>query len=324
MNTMIFSNWRFFKKKFRNPTLERQFSPGLWDIVRMVREGRMAWPKYVKNTATPQVDLPLKAQDIALTFVNHATFLIQFPGLNVLTDPVWSKRASPVSWAGPKRVRDPGIAFEELPRIDVVVISHNHYDHLDRATLMRLEKRFSPLIIVPMGDKALVESMGVTNVKELSWWETVDVNANTKITFTPTQHSSARSLFDRDRSLWGSYIIEHGKRSVYFGGDAGYSSHYKEIKRRLGSPDIALLGIGAYLPRWFMKPMHMDPFEGVVAHKELGATLSVGMHFRTFRLASEGFDQPQEDLARALKDQKISENNFIILDEGQTRVISKS
>ena len=310
----------FNGKKFYNPTLTKQFSPGFSDIFRMMKEGRAKWPENVENRGVPRLNEKLGPDDIALTFVNHATFLIQLPSLNILTDPVWSKRVSPISWFGPKRVREPGVKFEDLPKIDVIVISHNHYDHLDIETLKKINERFSPKVLVPVGDKALIESIGIKNVHELDWWESVEINSDTHITFTPTQHSSARSLFDRDQSLWGSYFIQYRGRSVYFGGDAGYSTHYAEIKKRLGPPEIALLGIGAYTPRFFMKPIHTNPAEAVIAHKDLGAKLSIGMHFGTFQLASEAFDQPQAELKDALEKEYLSQDSFITLREGETRI----
>jgi L-ascorbate metabolism protein UlaG (beta-lactamase superfamily) len=310
----------FNGKKFYNPTLTEAYSPGFSDVFRMAREGRAKWPEDVENRGVPRLNEKLGPDDIGLTFVNHATFLIQLPGLNIITDPVWSDRVGPISWIGNKRVRVPGVKLEDLPKIDVIVISHNHCDHLDIGTLKKLNERFSPKILVPIGDKALIESIGIKNVHELDWWESVQINPNTRITFTPTQHSSRRGIFDLDQSLWGSYFIQHGGRSVYFGGDAGYSTHYAEIKKRLGSPDIALLGIGDYLPRWFMKPIHMDPAEAVVAHKDLGAKLSIGMHFGTFQNSAEAFDQPQKDLKEALEKEMLSQDSFFILHEGETKI----
>src|SRR5690606_39243230 len=277
----------FNGKKFINPTLEEQISPSFSDVFRMAREGRPKWPKKVDNIGVPRLNKKLGYDELSVTFVNHATFLIQFSDLNIFIDPVRSKRASPFSWLGPKRVREPGVKFEELPHIDVIIISHNHYDHFDKKTLKKLNKQFSPKIIVPIGNKALAESIGFKNVQELDWWESVAFNSNTKIVFTPAQHSAGRGLFDRDRTLWGSYFIQNGNQSVYYGGDSGYATHFSEIKKRLGSPDIALLGIGSYAPQWFMQAIHMNPAEGVTAHKDLEAKVSIAMHTGTFQLASE-------------------------------------
>lgn len=308
----------FNGQRFTNPTLAEQISPGISDIFGMIREGRPDWPTRLENAGLPKLDVDLGQDGIALTFVNHVTFLIQMPGVTILTDPVWSERTSPVSWFGPRRVRDPGLAFDALPFVDVVLISHNHYDHLDLATLKQLNARFSPLFLVPLGNRALLESAGIANVQEMDWWDARDVSSATRITFTPSQHSSGRGVFDRDRTLWGSFFIKHGNRSLYFGGDGGYSGQFTEIRQRLGAPDIALLGIGSYVPRWFMKPLHKNPAEAVRAHLDLGATLSIGMHMGTFQLAGETFEQPFTELADALAREGIDPDRFITLQEGET------
>lgn len=304
--------------KFYNPTLEKQISPGISDVVKMMREGREKWPKYIDKCGIPKLHEKLEADDVAITFVNHATFLIQFQNLNILTDPVWANCASPVQWFGPKRVRPCGVALNDLPNIDLILLSHNHYDHLDVDTLKILNARFSPKVFVALGDKKLLNSIGFSDVEEFDWWDNIKVNQDTEITFTPTQHSSGRGLLDRDKSLWGSYYIRHGKRSVYFGGDSGYSTHYKEINKRLGSPEFALLGIGSYAPSWFMKVIHTSPAEAVMAYQDLGAKLGIGMHYGTFQLSSEGYDQPQKGLKDALEEQGIPQDRFITIPEGET------
>ncbi|MBW9060411.1 MBL fold metallo-hydrolase [Agrobacterium pusense] len=307
--------------RFFNPTLSQRFSPGFSDIVGMMKEGRPKWPRHIENLASPSFNEDLGSNGIAITFVNHATFLIQLPGLNILTDPVWADRVSPISWIGPKRVRSPGVLLEDLPRIDLVLISHNHYDHLDIGTLKELHRRFRPRAIVPIGDRRLVESTGMIVIAELDWWESVDVG-DARITLNPAQHSSSRTLFDRDRSLWGSYFVRRHSNSIYYGGDGGYCTHFSDIGKRMGSPDVAILGIGAFAPRWFMKPIHMDPAEAAQAHKDLGARLSIGMHFSTFQLASEAFEQPTADLKVAVEKEGLAPGSFITLKEGETRVCS--
>jgi L-ascorbate metabolism protein UlaG (beta-lactamase superfamily) len=309
----------FDGKCFYNPTLPKGFS-AVTGAYKMINAKRGWWPSSAGNEGIPRLHEKLGPADIAVTFVNHATFLIQMPGVNILTDPVWSERASPFRWIGPRRIRKPGIQFDELPKIDLILISHNHYDHLDIDTLKKLNERFSPEVLAAAGDRKLVESTGLRNVLELDWWEDVQFSSHLKVTFTPTQHFSARGLFDRQHSLWGSYMIHNLGRRIYFGGDAGYSSHYSEIKRRLGSPDIALLGIGAYEPRWFMRPMHMNPAESVKAHDDLESKQSIGMHFGTFRMSAEAFDQPREDLKMALLKAGISQGKFVTLHEGETRI----
>lgn len=312
----------FNGKKFFNPTLEQQFSPVLSDIVSMLRAERTQWPKKVINAATPEIAERVAPHEMVVTFINHATFLLQFQNMNILTDPVWSPRVSPFSWAGPKRVREPGVAIDQLPPIDMILISHNHYDHLDRRTLKKLNKRFSPKVLAPVGDKKLLRNIGFEEVHELDWWDTLDLGSPGEIIFAPTQHSSGRGLADRDRSLWGSYYIRHGARSLYFGGDGGYSSHFTAIHEKLGAPEVAILGIGAYSPRSFMKPIHMNPAEAVLAHQDLNAGQSIGMHFGTFQLSAEAIDQPKHDLEKALKQKDLSTEHFLLLDEGQTRIFS--
>lgn len=310
----------FDGKKFYNPTLNGKPATNITDVFRLLQDRKTKWPDHVENRGTPQLDGELAPGEIRITFINHATFLIQFHGLTILTDPVWSSRVSPLSWAGPGRVREPGVKIEDLPHVDVIVVSHNHYDHLDIATLKKLNKRFSPKVLVPVGDKRLVESIGIKDVHELDWWDYIETQSGIRFTFAPTQHGSARGLHDRDRSLWGSYFIQSKTQSVYFGGDAAYSTHYIDIKNRLGSPTIALLGIGAYAPQWFMQPAHMNPAEAVVAHKDLGAKLSIGMHYGTFQLSSEAIDQPTKDLEEALKNHDIPAECFVTLEEGETRI----
>ena len=304
-------------KRFANPTHPEE--PGLWETTKMlVGMRRRRWPDHVENTPALDVDGPIAPDRVGITFVNHATVLIQLPGLNILTDPVWSNRASPVSWSGPKRVRDPGIALAALPKIDVVGISHNHYDHTDLAALKTLSRRFAPRMLVPLGDRVLLESEGIQSVQEMDWWDTGEVGPQAAITFAPTQHFSSRGLLDRNGSLWGSYVMRSYGHLIYFGGDSGYSAHFKEIRARFGPADIALLPIGAYEPRWFMKAVHLNPAEAVQAHVDLGARQSIGIHFGTFQLTEEEIDAPVRELAAALGKWQLAPGAFVTLPEGVT------
>jgi L-ascorbate metabolism protein UlaG (beta-lactamase superfamily) len=305
--------------RFYNPTQPEMH--GLWTALKFLASAQPApWPEFVENRPDSHLDCGLASDQAAVTFVNHATVLIQLAGYNILTDPMWSERASPLSWIGPKRVREPGIAFDALPRIDLVVVSHNHYDHMDLDTLKRLSERFAPRILVPFGDKALLESAGIKRVEELDWWEKVELTSETQVTFTPTQHFSSRGLFDRNKSLWGSYMIRNRGHLIYFGGDAGYSIHYAEINARFGPADLAFLPIGAYEPNWFMGPVHMNPAEAVKAHKNLASRQSVAIHFGTFRMTEEAIDRPVLDLKEALASQGLAEHDFAVLEEGRTRM----
>lgn len=309
----------FNGKKYINPTLKEQFSPKFSDFRKMRKMKRGEWYKRELEVLDVSFDNALKQNELAITFIGHATFLIQMYGVNILTDPVWSKRASPLSWIGPKRYTEAGIDLENLPHIDLILLSHNHYDHLDKKTLKKLNNKFSPKVLVPMGDKKLVKSLGFKNVQEMDWWDSLSFNKNTQIIFTPQQHSSARGLFDRDKSLWGSFYLRQGERSVYFGGDGGYSAHFAEIKNRLSSPEIALIGIGAYKPNFFMKPIHTSPEEAVLAHQDLGAKQSVAMHFGTFRLSAEAIFEPIKDLEKSIKKYGLKAHDFIIMSEGEKR-----
>ena len=309
----------FDGRRFFNPTLPG-YGPPLRTVFRMLREPRSLWPRPVANRGVPQLDAVLGTGDVAITFINHATFLIQAGGVAILTDPVWSERVSPFRWAGPRRARPPGVAFDYLPDIDLVLLSHNHYDHLDLATLRKLRRAFAPAILAAAGDARLIGQLGFRSLRELDWWESVPFADRLTITFVPAQHSSARGLFDRHRSLWGGYMIECAGHRIYFGGDSGYAAHFSDIRDRLGPPDIAMLPIGAYEPRWFMAPIHMNPDEAVRAHRDLGARHSIGMHFGTFQLTPEPIDRPQADLEAALAQAAVPRHEFITLHEGETRI----
>src|SRR5262245_58087459 len=235
----------------------------------MLRTPRSRWPSSVP---VPPRRPPVAGPDeVVITFIGHATFLIQVGGFSLLIDPVYAERASPVSFAGPRWVRAPGVRFGELPDISVVLLSHNHYDHCDLGTLAALDQRFAPAYVTPLGNGRLLRSRGIRRITELDWWETGRQGA-TLITVTPAQHFSARGPFDRNRALWGGFLIEAAGRRILFGGDSGYGPHWRQIAERLGPIDVALLPIGAYEPRWFMKDIHMDPEEAVQAHVDLRAT----------------------------------------------------
>jgi len=306
-------------KKFYNPTHPEDQS--FWEIVKfLLTSDKQKWPKSVNNNPHLTLNSDLTQDQVAITFVNHASVLIQIRGMNILTDPIWSERASPLSWIGPKRVRAPGIPFEKLPRIDVVLISHNHYDHLDLKTVKRLNDAFKPKFFVPPGDLDLLKDHGIQNVFELDWWDKQSLSAGVEVQMAPTQHFSARGLFDSFKSLWGSYVIAFYGHRIYFGGDTACSVHFKDIREKIGPLDIALLPIGAYEPRWFMKQVHMNPEEAVQAHLDLGSNQSIGIHFGTFQLSDEQIDQPLIDLKIAINKAALKDSSFIVLPEGNTRL----
>lgn len=240
------------------------------------------------------------AGQMRVTFIGHATTLIQLDGVNVLTDPIYSDRASPVTFAGPKRVRPPGIRFEELPRIDAVVVSHNHNDHLDLPTLRRINAAWPRArILVGLGNKAFLESKHIENVSEFDWWQSTEVRG-VRVVSVPSQHFSNRGLLDTNATLWCGWALEGRGGRAYFAGDTGYGPHFKAAAERLGPFRLAVLPIGAYRPEWFMGPIHMAPVEAVQAALDLRATLALPMHYGTFQLTDDGETEPLEALARAL------------------------
>ena len=305
------------KHQFTNttPTPHR----GLWDVVKwQFAGGRSKWPAWLVDRVVSRLNEPLVDDEIRATFVGHATLLVQTAQSTFLTDPVWSSRCSPVTWAGPQRVHAPGIAFQELPKIDFVVISHNHYDHLDLPTLSKLEKRDQPEFFVPLGNREWMLNQGLSHVQELDWWGNVRASTGAEITLVPSQHFSGRGLWDRDKTLWGSFLIRIGKRQIFFGGDTGYSDHFKQIAEKLGPVDLSLLPIGAYAPQWFMKPVHMNPEEAVQAHLDLGSRQSIGIHFGTFQLTDEPREEPADRLRLALTKAGIPLDRFTAPQVGET------
>ncbi|MEQ8525222.1 MBL fold metallo-hydrolase [Gracilimonas sp.] len=253
-----------------------------------------------------------------ITYVNHSTFLIQTAGVNILTDPVWSDRVSPISFTGPKRFRPPGVRFEDLPPIDLIIISHNHYDHLDIETLKKLNEKFEPRVVVPLGVDIYLNQEGIENTIALDWEEDQPIDSDITIYSVQAQHFSARGLFDRDKTLWSGYVIDTPTGSIYFAGDTGYGDFFTNIGERHPDIKVGLIPIGAYKPRWFMKPMHVNPEEAIQIHKDVGAEISFGMHFGTFPLADDGMKDPENDFAKAIQQSENAGVNFKLLTEGDT------
>ena len=242
-------------------------------------------------------------------WVGHSTFLIKKNGITILTDPVFSDRASPFKNIGPKRLIPPAIPLKKLPEIDFITISHNHYDHLDIRSLKDLYTLNSNTIfLVPAGDKKLLERQKIENVYEYEWWEGY-LSDELKITFTPVQHWSKRGLFDRNKSLWGGWFFEFNDFSIFHAGDTGYSEDFKSTRIKLGSPKYAFIPIGAYDPEWFMAESHVNPEDAVQIMLDLGAENSFGMHWATFKLTDEDTLEPRERLDAEVKNKKI--NSFI-------------
>ena len=279
---------------------------------------RQEWPEWVdiKQQKVPNQRI---TKGLGVTFINHATTLIQIDGVNILTDPLYSNRTSPVSFAGPKRVKLPGVKFTDLPKIDIILISHNHYDSFDVKTLERLIKRDNPKILFGLGNSYYLKKKYRQNTVELDWQDEFKFKDLT-FTFLPTKHWAKRGFFDTNKSLWGSFAIIGSKR-VYFAGDTGYSNHFKNIQKQFGYFDLSLIPIGAYEPRWFMKNAHINPEESVKAHLELKSKQSIGIHFGTFQLTNEKIDDPVKDLATALKRNQVDSSNFIAPKQGYSYFI---
>ncbi|MFI4930034.1 MAG: MBL fold metallo-hydrolase [Burkholderiales bacterium] len=264
-----------------------------------------------------------------VTWIGHATVLVQLGGLNVLTDPIFSNRASPFSFIGPERVQKPGLWLHELPHIDLVLISHNHYDHLDDDSVRALAKQAGgpPLFVVPLGLKAWFAKRDIARVVELDWWQSHRLGG-VEIVLTPVQHWSGRGLTDRMDTLWGGFALFAPDLHLFFAGDTGYSKDFADIRERFaerhsaaqgGGFDIALLPIGGYEPRWFMQRQHVNPEEAVRIHRDLGAKASLGIHWGTFELTDESLDEPPRQLAQARRSQAVADSAFFTLAIGQTR-----
>jgi L-ascorbate metabolism protein UlaG (beta-lactamase superfamily) len=303
-----FDGRRFFNPA--GPTLQPVAA-----VPRMLRTPRTPWPSRIDVAPRRPSDRGDAAA--VVTFIGHSTFLIQTAAGTLLTDPVYAERAGPWALVGPRRVRRPAVAFDALPPIDIVLLSHNHYDHCDRRTLHLLARRFDPIAVTPLGNGALLRSSGMRRVEELDWWDRTRTTA-LPITVTPAHHFSARGPFDRNRALWSGFVIETGGRRIYFAGDTAYTSAFAAIRQRFAPIDLALLPIGAYEPRWFMQSVHMNPPEAVQAHIDLQARQSIGMHFGTFQLTAEGIDEPERALAESLASKGIPSADFRTLAFGDS------
>ncbi|MER0236570.1 MBL fold metallo-hydrolase [Fulvimarina sp. MAC8] len=297
------------------PSAERSFA----DILRWrFKETRAKWPKSVLvEPAQPEAHVA----GCRATLIGHASVLVQVDGLNVLTDPVFSKRVSPFSFAGPKRVTPPGIRFENLPKIDVVLLSHNHYDHCDVATLKRLDDRFRPRVITALGnDRLLREAVPGIDVTAGDWGDVIDIGKGQTVALTRANHWSSRGLRDRRMALWCGFVLKTEAAQVYFAGDSGYGDGaiFQEIRKLHGAPDLALIPIGAYAPRWFMKPQHMNPEEAVSVFEALDAKRALAIHWGTFQLTDEARSEPRDRLMKTLDERGISCERFIALEPGGT------
>jgi len=298
---------------------ERFFSPdgapmdrGIGDLLRWRFAGRHApWSKQLP--AEPPDRPPARAAGLRIAHVGHASLLLQADGLNILLDPVWSERVSPFRFAGPKRHDPPGIAFADLPPIDVVLITHSHYDHLDLDTIARLWRAHRPRILAPLGNDAVIRRRHpAIEVTTRDWGEAVELGGRVAATLVPANHWSARSLGDRRMALWCGYVLETPAGRIYLAGDSGYGTGavFRGIRERHGAPRLAVLPIGAYEPRWFMQPQHMNPAEAVQAMRDCGAETALGYHWGTFRLTDEAREEPPRQLDAALQAAGIAPERF--------------
>jgi len=263
------------------------------------RGGRAEWPASFPSPFAGCVPPP-HSTGLRVTLIGHASFLIQVAGRNILVDPVYADRASPVRWAGPQRVNPPGIAFADLPLIDTVLLTHNHYDHLDFSTLRRLWRRFRPRIIAPLGNDTVIQRrLPDVDVGVLDWGQAADLGHGIIAHLEPSLHWSARGLGDRRMALWGAFVLSTPAGVVYHVGDTAYGDGrvFRAVRDKYGPPTLAILPIGAYAPRWLMANQHMDPQEAVRAFRDCGALQAIGHHWGTFQLTDEAIEAPAETLA---------------------------
>lgn len=299
----------------------RFFNPGiaahtLKDVLRWRRTSTPGtWRRTIPAVPGAAPAARVEGGELAVTFVGHSTVLLQTEGLNILTDPIWSERCSPVSWAGPRRHRIPGIRMEELPKIDLILLSHNHYDHCDLPTLRHLVQRDAPAIACPLGLARLLRRLGFDQIVELDWGQTAPFGA-AELRCVRAQHFAARGIFDRYRTLWCGWAVTLTSGTLYFAGDSGFGPFFHEIARALGPIRLALLPIGAYQPEWFMGSVHMSPTEAVAVHRILQPQESIAIHHGTFSLADDG-----ELVPAAALDEELRRNPpatpFRIIPEGQ-------
>jgi L-ascorbate metabolism protein UlaG (beta-lactamase superfamily) len=301
----------FDGSRFFNPPKPAR-DKGLGDVLRWQLNGNKArWPARV--AVTPARPEP-RVEGVRVTMVGHATLLIQLNGLNILTDPVWAERASPLSFAGPKRVTAPGIAFDELPPIDAVLLSHNHYDHCDLGTLKRLVKRHDPLIVTPLGnDRLVLGKSGKARLFAGDWGDAVALRPGFEVTIVPANHWSSRTTRDRRMALWGGFVLRSGGTTIYFAGDTGYGKGriFRAIRERFGPADLALIPIGAYAPEWFMRDQHCNPEDAVRIMLALEAGHALGIHWGTFQLTDEAREEPADQLAAELARRQLDPARFV-------------
>lgn len=306
----------FDGRKFVNPG--GVHAKGMGEALKWAANRRRREPWQYREMPYGEKPIDQVGNGVRVTFINHTTFLIQGGGVNILTDPVWSERTSPFTFAGPRRRRNPGIRFEDLPPIDFVLLSHNHYDHLDVATLRRLDNEHEPGIVTPLGVQALLQGKGIAGSGDVDWWDEKTLTSRVKIQALPAQHFSGRGMLDRDASLWCGYLLVIDGVKIYFAGDTGYNdTTFKDIGKKIGPVDLSIIPIGAYKPEWFMSSIHVSPYNAVCIHVDVQSKLSVPSHYGTFPLADDGREEPVKELRAALAQQGVHAPAFQVVAEGK-------
>jgi L-ascorbate metabolism protein UlaG (beta-lactamase superfamily) len=315
---------KFYNLNHKNETKQSfsKFLKWLFEI----NQTRSKWPKHIeieKYDNPPSI--VTNKNDLRVSFVNHASFLIQTNGVNIITDPIYSKRASMFQFLGPQRVSECGVKFKDLPKIDIVIVSHNHYDHLDKDTIYNLWRDHNPLFITPLRNDDLIKSYAPkARVVSLDWYQTNKFNNDIKISLEPSHHWSSRWGFDKNRMLWGTFIIETEQGSIIFIGDTGYDEKiFKDIGKKYQNIILSIIPIGAYEPRYIMQNSHVDPNEAILIHKDLKSKQSIASHYITFQLTDEAYEKPAIDLEKAKLENQIPNNEFLALKIGQFIQISK-
>jgi L-ascorbate metabolism protein UlaG (beta-lactamase superfamily) len=304
-------------RRFHN--VDRSADRTMGQVARLMTTVRPArWPSRLDDVLAADPPGPLPEGEISATFIGHATFLVRIGAAAFLFDPVWYDRAGPFGIFGPRRVRRPALALDRVPPLAAILVSHNHYDHMDLPTLRTLSARLGAPIVTGLGNESYLARMGVSVAGALDWWGEHRLEDGTRIVYVPAQHASARGFGDHRRALWGGFVVEREGTRVYFAADTGYCSVFRSIRERLGAPDLALLPIGSYDPRWFMKAVHMNPEEAVQAHLDLEARRSVAMHFGTFRLTEEPVGEPAERLKFERAARGIAKEDFRVPRFGET------
>ncbi len=305
------------------PQLDESLKRGIQfaELKWLMNRPKSDW-KYCPNVHVPQLAERMEGGKIVVTFVNHSTMLIQTEGLNIITDPIWALRASPFPFLGPKRFRDPGIAIDSLPPIDIILLSHNHYDHMDIAALRRIAGKWHPKIFTSLGNSEHLAARGIANAVDMDWWDELPATEEIGVLCVPAQHFAARALSDRNNTLWAGFVLRTPHGSIYFAGDTAYDPFLEAIKGRMPQDiRLAFLPIGAYKPEWFMSPVHQGPDQAFAMHHALGIKTSIGIHFGTFHLADDGQDEAPNRIKELVAASEGEKPDFRVLDMGESVTI---